>query len=246
MPSVVRQQQPDELIGRMQIPILAYFTSASQLLPIFASLRHGRSLPTARRWIVAFAVLGLVGDAVQLQFALRKIQNIWMGYISGPILVVTALIALSHWHSNARFRRGLWIIAGGFVLTVVLLVLSVEDTTKFSLIRRPLESFLVVSAALFTLLVLIREEQQQLFQQDWFWICLGLALRYGGAIAIDPVARLLIGDSGVVSSALLVRQVINAIAYVIIARGIWCPILPQRSSGRSSPASSPSFSSSPH
>jgi hypothetical protein len=133
-----------------------------------------------------------------------------------------------------------------FIAVVVVLVGFVENTTTFSLIRRPMESLLLILASLGTLLVLVRQEQGSLLQRDWFWICTGLALRYGGAVALDPLARLLIGDSQqVVLSALKVKAVVDMAAYLLIARGVWCPVLPQPSSGPSSPVSLPSRLSSP-
>lgn len=230
----------------MPISPLVYLSSASQAAPAIAGIRHGRSLPTARRWIVAWGLAGLAFDAIGLSYALRGVNNHWLAYISAPSQTVIALIALSHWHQTRAARSLLRFTALAFIGAVMLLVGFVETTTTFSLIRRPMESLLLVLASLGTLLVLIRQEQGSLLQRDWFWICTGLALRYGGAVALDPLARLLIGDSQqVVLSALKVKAVVDMAAYLLIARGVWCPVLPQPSSGPSSPVSLPSRLSSP-
>src|SRR5687768_11834700 len=224
-----------------------FFASAgSQALPAIAALRHGRNLPPARRWIVAWGLAGLLIDGAGLYLALRRQNNHWLSYVGAPVLTFTALMALSSWHQAPALRRTLRGAAYLFVLAVLVLVAFVESVSTFSLLRGPVESLLIVAASLGTLLVLVRQEQGSLLQRDWFWICTGLALRYGGAVALDPLARLLIGDSeAVVLSALKVKAVVDMAAYLLIARGVWCPVLPQPSSGPSSPVSLPSRLSSP-
>jgi hypothetical protein len=230
----------------LPIPAVFYARSAFQVLPAIAALRHRRHLPPPRRWIVGWGLAGLVFDGISLSYALRQQNNHWLSYISAPSLVVIVLVALSLWNPTSSGRRLLRISALAYVATVLMLVVLVESTSTFSLLRQPIESLLIVAASLGTLLVLVRQEQGSLFQRDWFWICTGLALRYGGAVALDPLARLLIGDSeSVVLSALKVKAVVDMAAYLLIARGVWCPVLPQPSSGPSSPVSLPSRLSSP-
>ncbi|HJR35377.1 MAG TPA: hypothetical protein VJ817_10535 [Gemmatimonadales bacterium] len=230
----------------MAIPPIIFIASGSQALPAIAALRHGRSLPVARRWIVAWGLAGLAFDAISLYFALRGQNNHWLSYISAPTMAVTALMALSWLQPELLGRRLLRLLALSFVAAVVILVAFVESVSTFSLLRGPIESLLIVAASLGTLLVLVRQEQGNLLQRDWFWVCIGLTLRYGGAVAIDPIARLLIGDpQPVVLSALTVKAVVDMAAYLLIARGVWCPVLPQPSSGPSSPVSLPSRLSSP-
>ena len=230
----------------MAIPPFIFIASGSQALPAIAALRHGRNLPTARRWIVAWGLAGLLIDGLQLYLSRRGQNNHWLSYVGAPVLALTALMALSSWHESPGLRRTLRGAAYLFVFAVVVLVAFVESVSTFSLLRGPIESLLIVAASLGTLLVLIRQEQGSLLQRDWFWICTGLALRYGGAVALDPLARLLIGDSQpVVLSALKVKAVVDMAAYLLIARGVWCPVLPQPSSGPSSPVSLPSRLSSP-
>jgi hypothetical protein len=200
----------------------------------------------ARRWIVAWGIAGLAFDALSLYLALRRQNNHWLSYISAPTMAATALMALSCFQPSPLGQRVLRMIALAFVIAVVVMVAFIESVTTFSLLRGPIESLLIVAASLGTLLLLVRQEQGSLLQRDWFWICTGLALRYGGAVALDPLARLLIGDSKqVVLSALKVKAVVDMAAYLLIARGVWCPVLPQPSSGPSSPVSLPSRLSSP-
>lgn len=227
------------------IPPIAYVSAASKVLVVIAGLRYGRRLSPARRWIFAWALIGLLIDGAMLVYALRRQNNHWMSYLAAPIEVSTLLLALSYWHLD-RGRRILRMLAVAFVATVVILVVFVENLTTFSLVRGPIESILLVAASLVTLLLLLRDEHGSLFQRDWFWICAGLSLLYGAFAALGPLGRILIGESpDLVISMLKVRAVVNILSNVLIARGVWCPLLPLRSSGPSSPASSPSLSSSP-
>jgi len=229
----------------MAIPPLSYVSSASKVLVLLAGLRQGRKLSEARRWIVAWALIGLMIDGVMLVYALRQQNNHWMSYLAAPIEVGTLLFALSYWHRD-RGRRILRVLAAAFVVTVIVLVAFVESLTTFSLLRGPIESILIVAASLATLLLLIRHEQGNLLQRDWFWICAGLSLRYGAGVTLGPLGRMLIGDSpAVLVSMFEVRAVVNIVSSVLIARGVWCPILPQRFYGPSPPVSLPSLSSSP-
>ncbi|HSE52863.1 MAG TPA: hypothetical protein VLB00_11800 [Gemmatimonadales bacterium] len=230
----------------MPISPVFYASWGAQALPGLAALRHGRNLPPARRWIVAWGLAGLLIDAIGLYYSRRGWNNHWLSYVAAPVLGFTALMTLSGWHESPALRRALRGAAVLLVFAVVVLVAFVESLSTFSLLRGPIESLLIVAASLGTLLVLVRQEQGSLLQRDWFWICTGLALRYGGAVALDPLARLLIGDSQqVVLSALKVKAVVDMAAYLLIARGVWCPVLPQPSSGPSSPVSLPSRLSSP-
>jgi hypothetical protein len=227
------------------IPPIAYVSAASKVLVLTAGLRYGRRLPPARRWIFAWALIGLLIDGAMLVYALRKQNNHWMSYVAAPVEVSTLLFALSCWHLD-RGRQILRTLAVAFVATVVVLVVFVESLTTFSLVRGPIESILIVAASLATLLLLLRDEQGNLFQRDWFWICAGLSLRYGALATLGPLGRMLIGESpDLVISMLKVRAVVNIVSNVVIARGVWCPLLPLRSSGPTSPVSSPSLSSSP-
>jgi len=160
------------------IPPIAYVSAASKVLVLTAGLRYGRRLPPARRWIFAWALIGLLIDGAMLVYALRKQNNHWMSYVAAPVEVSTLLFALSCWHLD-RGRQILRTLAVAFVATVVVLVVFVESLTTFSLVRGPIESILIVAASLATLLLLLRDEQGNLFQRDWFWICAGLSLRYG-------------------------------------------------------------------
>lgn len=230
----------------MAPPWIAEAAVASQLLAPLAALRFGRRLPEGRRWIVAWALLLFAYDLTQFALLRQGRHNLWLRYPFGPIETGVVLLGLACWHGKAIPRLTLRIAVPLFALVWALLVVFVERTDTFGLVTGPLQSLVLLSAALFTLLARVRTQEGGLFDEDWFWICAGLSLWYGSASALEPLARLLVaGHPSVVSSAYQVKAAVDVFASFILARGMLCPIPPPRSGGSSSPASSPLRSSSP-
>ncbi|HEV8196221.1 MAG TPA: hypothetical protein VGP87_06250 [Gemmatimonadales bacterium] len=135
-----------------------------------------------------------------------------------------------------------------FTVVWFLIIAFVETGESFNVMTGPLKSLVLVAASVITLLLALRVEEGSLIRQDWFWITIGLSLKYGCEAALDPFSRLLVqAHPDIVLAALKAKSVADVIASLAIAGGILCPVPPLRaSSGPTSPASSPSPSSSPH
>jgi hypothetical protein len=185
-------------------------------------------------------------DGVLLVLALKGTRNLWLGEIVGPIEVITVLMALACWHPAGLRRQVVRAVIPAFLAAWGVLVIFVEAANSFSAIASPLKSLVLLVASVLTLLYAISKEEGSLAQQDWFWITIGLALKYGSDAAIEPLSRLLIDSRpDVVMFAYKIKSLVSVVASLVIARGILCPIPPRPpSSGPMSPASSPSPSSS--
>lgn len=190
----------------------------------------------------------LTADALDLFYSIHGRENLWLGNFFGPIELATLLLALAWWHPKGPKRSMMRAIVPAFVVVWFLLIGFVETGDSFNLIAGPLKSLVVLGASVVTLLLALRVEEGSLIRQDWFWITIGLALKYGSEAALEPFSRLLVqSHRDLVVTALESKSVADVIASLAIAGGILCPIPPLRaSSGRTSPASSPSPSSSPH
>jgi hypothetical protein len=187
-------------------------------------------------------------DGIDLLYSIRGKENLWLGNIIGPIELATVLLALAWWHPKGLRRTTLRVTIPIFVMVWVLLIALVETGDSFNLVAGPLKSLIMLVASVSTLLFALRGEEGNLVRQDWFWITIGLALKYGCDAALEPFSRMLVQTRpDLVLTAFKSKSVADVVASLAIAGGILCPIPPLRaSSGPMSPASSPSPSSSPH
>jgi hypothetical protein len=228
-------------------PIL-YAGAASQAAPPIAALWHRGRLAPARRWIVAWAFVVLGQDGMDLWYSLHGKDNLRLGDIFGPIELATVLLALAWWHPAGSRRAALRTVIPLFAVVWVLLIVFVEAGDSFNMLAGPLKSLVLLGASVWTLLLALRVEEGSLMRQDWFWITIGLALKYACETAIEPLSRMLVQEhSDLVLSALKAKSVADVAASLLIAGGILCQPPPLRaSSGPTSSASSPSPSSLPH
>jgi len=231
----------------VQIPPVLFLAAISEALPLLAGARHGLRLDPARRWIVLWSLILVTTAAIALPLALSGRNNLWVGYLFTPLEASAALIGLSFWHGNTIVRTMIRMAVPILIVISLGLMVFVEDTKNFSHIAAPLAALLVLSASVLTILLRIRSEEGSLLRSEWFWVCIGLALRYGGAVALDPLSSILVQTfPDLVISAWKIRSLIVVVASLVIAWGILCPIRPPRpSSGPLSPASLPSPSSLP-
>jgi len=243
---VVWWRQLAELLDCLAYPWLFWVGAGSEALPPLAALRYGRALPPARRWIVAWSLTLVSTSTLMLILSLQHRNNHWVSFVSNPFRVAAILMALSCWHAEAIPRLVLRYAIIPFLIIWCVLVLKVESFDQFSLVTGPFRSLLLLTASLGTLLILLRREEGNLLQNDWFWICGGLSLSYGTDVALEPISRLLVGTQvGMLTSAWQLKMVIDIVVSLVIARGMLCPIPPRSSGGSSSPASLPSRSSWP-
>ena len=76
-----------------------------------------------------------------------------------------------------------------------------------------------------------RADPEGVTRQDWFWVTLGVSLYFGLRVALPPFAAMLItSHQELVRLAYLLQAWADIVVFLLIARGIWCP-LPQARSG---------------
>jgi len=225
-------------------PWLFYLGAASIAIPPLAVLLLRRRPSGAAAWILAWSVLLATEEAAAMWLASRGINNHWLDYTAMPAAGALMLWALSLWQTRPTPRLAMRVAIPIYLAIWTLFVAAFENTRTFSTSALPLASVLGLAAAAYTLVARSLDEAEGLARQDWFWTCGGLALYFGSASMLGPLATLLGGNHALLESALELKSVVDVVAFLAIARGITCRTQAKPSGACSSPASSPSASSS--
>jgi hypothetical protein len=222
----------------MKVPWIVYAGAVAQALPLAAVVARRRALGSPRRWILGWSALLVATSLTSLWFAKQNRNNHWLIYLTTPILASIVLWALSLWQTSAVARLAFRLLVPLLGLTWAALLL-VEDTRTFSLVAEPFAGLLVMGAAIYTLVTRTFRDTGTLYQFDWLWIALGLALYSGLDVALPPTAHWLLAlHPELVVSAYKVRAGFQIVAFALIARGMTCPIAATQSGGSFSLASS--------
>jgi hypothetical protein len=92
----------------------------------------------------------------------------------------------------------------------------------------------MLAAVLHTLVYGAVRSRRLLTEQDWFWICFGLAVFWASYIPVAPFAIALIGSHvDWVRRAYIARAVLMMCAFLLITWGILCQRAAVRLPGRS-------------
>lgn len=223
----------------MRIPWILHAAAVAQAAPPLAALLHRRA-PPPRPWIIVWALLALGSDGVSLWLSHRGINNHWMEYWAVPLGTAVLLYGLSGWLPPSLLRTAYRAAIPVFAVVWAGLVLTIEHTRDFSMVTGPLNALVLLAAAVGMLIRRLQASEGPWLRADWFWVGLGVALRYGTDSAVHPFASLYVAEYPVlVVSVLKVRAGIDVVAALLIAGGMLCPSAPTPSGGSSWPGSSP-------
>ena len=217
---------------RRDIPFILYAAALSQTLPVFAALRHGRRLPAARVWTIAWCVAFIASDGMQLWWRGSTANNLWIREAATPIQNAIMLWTLSLWQRHAVSRLAFRIAIPLFLVTLVALIPTVGDTRTFDTVTGPFQALLLLAGALYTLVRNAASDPEGVTRYDWFWVTLGASLYFGFRVALPPFAAILMNShEELVKLAYYFRAWADIGVNLLIARGIWCPLPPARSGG---------------
>lgn len=193
-------------------------------------------------WWSAFLA---AANTVTVLLGMRNINNHWLNYLATPIAGALVLWGLSHWQKSSLAMLAMRLAVPLLGITWVAIVIRFENTKTFSLLAEPFAGLLILAAAIYTLTSRAFAETGNLFQQDWFWIAIGMAVYSGVAVALPPTSHwLLERHPELVIKAYEVRAAIEILALLLISRGMLCPTPAMPFGGSFSQGSSPSPSSS--
>jgi hypothetical protein len=215
-----------------RIPVVLHAAALSQALPVVAGLRYGRRLPPARMWTIAWCIALAVTDGLQLWLrGSTGNNNLWLRAASAPIQNSIMLWTLSLWLGPTVSRLAFRIAIPIFLVTLLALIPTVHETASFDIVAGPFQALLLLAGALYTLVRNAARDPEGVTRHDWFWITLGASLYFGLRVALPPFAAFLVQQHPeLVRLAYLLQAWTDIAAFLIIARGIWCP-LPQARSG---------------
>ena len=219
--------------------VLMHAAAWSQLLPVGAAV-HRRFERPAFKWLATGFLVSVAGDALQLWLGRRGLNNLWVSYLSTPVMGASFLWAMSYFHTGLVGRLALRIAVPVYVMVWYALAILVEDTAGFSRFVYPLHSLLILAAGLWILTSRgVAPARQPILRSDWFWIVGGLSLYGAGTAIMEPVlVELMKEDVGLVVAAYQVRSASDILAFVAISWGMLCSARIPRSGPSFSPPAS--------
>lgn len=214
------------------IPLVLYAASFSQALPLLAAFRYGLRLPRPRQWVALWCAAMLASDAAQLWLrGSDGTHNLWVEYIVVPLHNAIMLWTLSLWQRDPVSRLAFRVAIPLHLLTLVALIPAVQSAAAFNQFTRPFQSLVLMAASLYTLVRRASAEPERVTSQDWFWITLGTSMFFSIRVALPPFVEVMLAtNTELTRLAYLVSAWMDIVAFILIARGMVCP-LPQTRSG---------------
>jgi len=174
----------------------------------------------------------LASDAMQIWLRGESgNNNLWSRILAVPIQNAIMLWTLSLWQRHAVSRLAFRIAIPLFLVTLIALLPALRDKGTFDTVSRPFQGLLLLAGSLYTLVSNAARDPGGVTRQDWFWVTLGTSLFFGLRVALPPFAAILMeSHQDLVRLAYLVQAWADIAVFLLIARGILCP-LPQARSG---------------
>ena len=205
--------------------LLMHGATASQLLPPLAVLASRGGRAKAHVWVAGGCLASLLGDLAQLRLASQGANNLWVSYLSTPLVGVCFLVALSEFQPSLVGRLALRLSAPGYVFAWYALTAFFEDTTTFSRYAYPLHALLLLGASAFTLVARgLQPSPRGTLRSGWFWVATGLGLHSATTAAMEPLLVFFMPDRvDLVIAAYQVRAGSYVLSFLAIAWGVYCP-----------------------
>ena len=210
----------------MSPPWWLYVGSLSQFAPLATGLAPGRRQRGPRAWVLVWVGLYIATDVISWVLGRQGINNHWVSYVSTPLEAVAILWALSLWQRQAVARTAIR-NSIPLVLLALLATIAFEDRNNFSRYTEPVLSMVVLLVALYTLATRSMETTDPLQRQDWFWICIAVAVVYGSIAALTPLAYAFVNTNReLVGHLYQIKTVVHVAAMTGLTIGLLCPTPP--------------------
>ena len=208
---------------------------AAQLLPALAVASLPRPVPPARRWIAIWAGIFFVSDISQFVIARLSGSNLWFFLIANPVEDAALLMAYSYWQVRPVMRLGFRIAIPLLALVTLAIAIGLGEVNSFKAVSSPFRLLLLTSAVAYTLVVRTAQEEGRIGMRDWLWTSLGVILYLAAYVVVDPVTRALYPRSEELSRLVyVVKAAVDVGAYLMVWKGMRCPVEETASSGSTS------------
>jgi hypothetical protein len=173
----------------------------------------------------------LAADGMQLWFRTSGTSNLWLNYILVPLYNTIMLWALSLWQEDPVSRLAFRVAIPLDLLALAALIPAAKSASMFNQFTWPFQALVLLAGSLYTLVTRAIREPERVTSRDWFWVTLGTSLFFGFRVALLPFIELtLSSNQDLARFAYTVSAWADIVAYILIARGMVCP-LPQARSG---------------
>ena len=219
----------------MAIPAYLYAISASQALPAVAVMSiRGRRPPAPYRLLALLSLFFVLSDVIGIIVSMLVGTNAAVPYFTLPIEAATTLWLLSYWQVSGRMQHALRLLTSLVLVISALLILFADPVRNFVRWIGPSISLATLVLVLETGISRAYATIARLDEQDWFWICGGLALFWLAYVPVDAFATSFLRTHLTWAvAAYLARAALLPISCSMMAFGVW----------RSRPRSRPPMSS---
>lgn len=203
-------------------PLILYVAMWVQWLPAVGLLSPRVRAIGGRVWIIGALLVSFGGDIVQYFMGKQRINNLWVGYVATALYGLVVIQALRAWQTTSGAAQTLRI---GMVLYIALCSLApwIENVQQFSVVVIPAQYIFIFVLCVATLIRnSLQDRLEPLTRYDWFWICAGLALSFGGSSAIQPMANVFMARNQLDGAVALwvFRAWIQLVALLLITTGV--------------------------
>jgi hypothetical protein len=162
------------------------------------------------------------------------VNNLWVQYVVVPLHNAIMLWTLSLWQEDPVSRLAFRVAIPLDLLALVAFIPAVQSAATFNQFTWPFQALVLLAGSLYTLVTRASREPDRVTSRDWFWITLGVSLYFAFRMALPPFVELMLATNNELTRlAYIVTAWADIAAYILIARGMVCP-LPQARSGGSS------------
>lgn len=204
---------------------IAVSATLSQLLPPLAIRRTWRTTSAVRRIVAIWCLFFFFSDVLQIAVSRFRYNNHWLFVLIDPLEDAIILWALSLWQRSPLARLWVRTAIPLTVLGYVLIVFGAGEVDTFKQFGTAFRSLIVLSAALFTLISRGVDEPDGVWDKDWLWVSIGVALYYGLLVATDAFLEAVINEDLQLARAVITsKSLANIVVFLLVWRGLRCPL----------------------